>query len=34
MIKARNFSPGNAGPIFWYDVLVPLLLIYLYVATD
>jgi hypothetical protein len=33
MVRDRNFSPGNAGYIFWYDVLVPLLLIGLYIAT-
>ncbi len=27
MIVAGNFAPGNAGPWFWTDVLVPLLLI-------
>lgn len=26
MIVAHNFAPGNAGPWFWTDVLVPLLL--------
>jgi hypothetical protein len=30
MIQERNFAPGNAGYIFWYDVLVPLMLIALY----
>ncbi|MGB7292062.1 MAG: DUF6790 family protein [Thermodesulfobacteriota bacterium] len=29
MIIAKNFSPGNAGPWFWSDVLVPLILIWL-----
>jgi hypothetical protein len=29
MIVAKNFSPGNAGPWFWSDVLVPPLLIWL-----
>jgi hypothetical protein len=29
MIVAKNFSPGNAGPWFWSDVLVPLLLVWL-----
>jgi len=33
MIRERNFSPGNAGYIFWYDVLVPILLIVLYAAS-
>ena len=23
MITARNFAPGNAGIIFWTDILVP-----------
>jgi hypothetical protein len=27
MIDAHNFAPGNAGPWFWTDVLVPLLLV-------
>ena len=27
MIVAHNFAPGNAGPWFWTDVLVPLLLL-------
>lgn len=27
MIVADNFAPGNAGPWFWTDVLVPILLI-------
>lgn len=26
MIVAHNFAPGNAGPWFWTDVLVPILL--------
>jgi hypothetical protein len=33
MVRERNFAPGNAGYIFWYDVLVPVLLIVLYVVT-
>jgi hypothetical protein len=24
MMRERNFKPGNAGPIFFFDVLVPL----------
>jgi hypothetical protein len=24
MVKEKNFKPGNAGPVFFYDVLVPL----------
>jgi hypothetical protein len=31
MIVASNFAPGNAGPWFWTDVLVPPLLIVLLV---
>lgn len=27
MIVAHNFAPGNAGPWFWTDVLVPLVLV-------
>ena len=26
MIVAGNFAPGNAGPWFWTDVLVPIVL--------
>jgi hypothetical protein len=26
MIIANNYAPGNAGPWFWTDVLVPLIL--------
>ena len=33
MIRDHNVSPGNAGYIFWFDVLAPLLLISLYIAT-
>ena len=33
MVRDRNFAAGNAGYIFWYDILAPLLLIVLYVAT-
>jgi hypothetical protein len=33
MIAEHNFAPGNAGYIFWYDVLAPLFLIALYIAT-
>jgi hypothetical protein len=33
MIRDHNVSPGNAGYIFWFDVLAPVLLIVLYVAT-
>jgi hypothetical protein len=24
MIKEKNFNPGNAGPIFYFDILLPL----------
>jgi hypothetical protein len=27
MIVAHNYASGNAGPWFWTDVLVPLLLV-------
>src|SRR5262245_29907366 len=27
MIVAHNFAPGNAGPWFWTDVLVPIVLV-------
>jgi hypothetical protein len=25
MIAAHNFAPGNAGLIFWSDILLPLI---------
>src|SRR5262245_33111720 len=33
MIAEHNFAPGNAGYIFWYDILAPASLIVMYVAT-
>jgi hypothetical protein len=30
MIKSRNFAPGNAGFVFWWDILLPILLCVLY----
>jgi hypothetical protein len=33
MIAEHTFSAGNAGYVFWYDVLAPIFLIALYVAT-
>ena len=33
MIAEHNFAPGNAGYIFWYDILVPAFLVVMYVAT-
>jgi hypothetical protein len=33
MLREHNFAPGNAGYIFWYDIVVPLSLIALYVVT-
>ena len=33
MVRDRNFAAGNAGYIFWYDIIAPLLLIVLYIAT-
>lgn len=32
MVTRRNFKAGNAGPIFFFDVLVPIYLIVLYVS--
>ncbi|AZG48604.1 DUF6790 family protein [Gordonia insulae] len=32
MVVHRNFAPGNAGPIFFFDVIVPIYLIVLYVV--
>ncbi|MDL9948793.1 hypothetical protein QSJ19_25055 [Gordonia sp. ABSL11-1] len=31
MVVRRNFAPGNAGPIFFFDVIVPVYLIVLFV---
>jgi hypothetical protein len=25
MIKADNFAPGNAGSIFWWDIILPII---------
>jgi hypothetical protein len=33
MRAERNFAPGNAGYIFWYDILAPAFLIAMYVTT-
>jgi hypothetical protein len=33
MIAEHNFAPGNAGYVFWYDILAPAFLIVMYVAT-
>jgi hypothetical protein len=33
MVRDHNFSPGNAGYIFWYDIFAPALLIVLFVLT-
>jgi len=27
MIKAKNFAPGNAGPIFFTDIIIPVTII-------
>ncbi|WAC56275.1 DUF6790 family protein [Gordonia sp. SL306] len=32
MVVHRNFAAGNAGPIFFFDVIVPIYLIVLYVV--
>ena len=29
MIKLKNFNPGNAGYVFWWDILMPLAIIIL-----
>jgi len=29
MVKHKNFAPGNAGYIFWWDILYPAFLIVL-----
>jgi hypothetical protein len=34
MMRERNFKPGNAGPIFFFDVLVPLVHLGLLRASD
>jgi len=33
MIRDRNFAPGNAGYMFWYDIVVPVGLIVLYAVS-
>jgi hypothetical protein len=33
MVAEHNFAPGNAGYIFWYDILAPAFLVVMYVAT-
>ncbi|WP_235681170.1 DUF6790 family protein [Tomitella gaofuii] len=33
MVVERNFAPGNAGFIFWYDLAAPVLVIVLYAVT-
>lgn len=33
IITAGNFTPGNAGPWLWSDILVPLLMVVAYRAT-
>jgi hypothetical protein len=33
MIRDHNFAPGNTGYVFWFDILAPVLLIVLYIAT-
>jgi hypothetical protein len=32
-LETGNFAPGNAGFMFWYDIVVPAGLIALYVLT-
>jgi hypothetical protein len=33
MIRDHNLAPGNTGYVFWFDILAPVLLIVLYIAT-
>ena len=33
MIRDHNFAPGKTGYVFWFDILAPVLLIVLYIAT-
>jgi hypothetical protein len=33
MIRDYNFAPGKTGYVFWFDILAPVLLIVLYIAT-
>ncbi|MGH2475806.1 MAG: DUF6790 family protein [Candidatus Limnocylindrales bacterium] len=33
MVHDHNFAPGNTGYVFWFDILAPVLLIVLYIAT-
>jgi hypothetical protein len=32
IVRAKNYAPGNAGAVFWFDILAPVALIALYVA--
>jgi hypothetical protein len=32
IVRSRSFAPGNAGFAFWWDLLLPALLITLYAA--
>ncbi|MEI6279200.1 MAG: DUF6790 family protein [Verrucomicrobiae bacterium] len=35
MVHSRNFSPGNAGVVFWTDLLIPILgFIFLYLGME
>jgi hypothetical protein len=34
MIVAKSFAPGNAGAVFFADVVVPIVLIVVYVTYD
>lgn len=34
MVTEKNFSPGNAGFIFYYDIIVPIYLICLYILNS
>jgi hypothetical protein len=30
MIETKNFAPGNAGLVFWCDIIFPVALVALY----
>jgi hypothetical protein len=31
--KAKNYAPGNAGPVLYYDIIVPIVLICLFITS-
>jgi len=34
ILVARNYAPGNAGPVLYYDILLPLVMIALLIAHE